>query len=139
MTRKPGRPAYEPTDKDRAQVSLLAAMGVPDYDIAKVMQVSGPTLRKYFAQELEVGHIQANAKVAQSLFRQATDQTKPSVAATIFWLKCRAGWRETATPDGSWEPIGKKEQANVDAVTAAAGTDWADLLPPGVSPLRKTG
>lgn len=119
---KPGRPAYEPTDKDRAQVSLLAAMGIPDYDIAKVMQLSGPTLRKYFAHELEVGHVQANAKVAQSLFRQATDQAKPSVAAAIFWLKCRAGWREDADAGG------KKAQAEEHARTADRGTTWSALL-----------
>lgn len=123
MTSKMGRPPYEPTEKHRAQVSLLAAMGIPDYDIAKVMQLSGPTLRKYFAHELEVGHIQANAKVAQSLFKQATDQTKPSVAAAIFWLKCRAGWREDAVAD-----IGKKEQVQQAAETAHHGTGWDSLL-----------
>lgn len=116
-----GRPPYEPTEKDRAQVSLLAAMGIPDYDIAKVMQLSGPTLRKYFAHELEVGHIQANAKVAQSLFKQATDQTKPSVAAAIFWLKCRAGWKED-------QDAGKKERAEQMAVSAGNGTTWEGLL-----------
>lgn len=121
MTSKMGRPPYEPTDKDRAQVSLLAAMGIPDYDIAKVMQLSGPTLRKYFAHELEVGHIQANAKVAQSLFKQATDQTKPSVAAAIFWLKCRAGWKED-------QDAGKKERAEQMAVSAGNGTTWEGLL-----------
>lgn len=119
---KPGRPAYEPTDKDRAQVSLLAAMGIPDYDIAKVMQLSGPTLRKYFAHELDVGHVQANAKVAQSLFKQATDQTKPSVAAAIFWLKCRAGWKEDSSTEG------KKVAADLAARSAHDGTAWDGLL-----------
>lgn len=119
---KPGRPAYEPTEKDRAQVSLLAAMGIPDYDIAKVMQISGPTLRKYFGPELEVGHIQANAKVAQSLYKQATDTTKPSVAAAIFWLKCRAGWKEDPPSDG------KKAAAEQAAYRAHDGTSWEGLL-----------
>ena len=35
---------------------------------------------------------EANAKVAQSLFQMAT-QGK-NVAAAIFWMKARAGWRE---------------------------------------------
>lgn len=121
--RKPGRPGYEPTDKERGQVRLLAGLGVPDYEIAKVLQVSGPTMRKYFSHELEVGHIEANAKVAQSLFKQATDATKPNVSAAIFWLKCRAGWREDAVAD-----IGKKEQVQQAAKTAHHGTGWDSLL-----------
>ena len=119
--RKPGRPEYEPTDKERGQVKMLSAMGIPDYDIAKVMQISGPTLRKYFFQELEVGQIESTAKVAQSLFKQATGE-KPNVTAAIFWLKCRAGWRE----DG--EAIGKKAQAEEHARTADTGTTWDGLL-----------
>jgi hypothetical protein len=120
--RKPGRPTYEPTDRDRAQIKLMAAMGIPDYDIAKVMQISAPTMRKYFAHELEVGHIEATAKVAQSLFKQATDSVKPNASACMFWLKCRAGWRE----DGG--DIGKKEQQQQTAQTSHHGTTWETLL-----------
>lgn len=37
---------------------------------------------------------------------------------------------ETSAPKTlSDDPIGKKEQAQVDAVTAQTGTEWADLLP----------
>jgi hypothetical protein len=121
--RRPGRPAYEPSDKERVQVKTLAGMGVPDYDIAKVMQMSGPTLRKHFAHELEIGHIEANAKVAQSLFKEATKTEKPSVIAQIFWLKTRAGWKEA---DSS--PLGKKEQEHQTALSAEKGTGWDGLL-----------
>lgn len=141
MMQKTGRPRYEPTEKDRAQVAMLAGMGIPREDIAKVMQISAPTLRRRFAKELQVGLIQANAKVAQSLFKQATDATKPNVVAAIFWLKARAGWRDkdvSLVPADEPE-VGKKEQANRAAVTAAEGTEWADLLPSNVSPLRKAG
>lgn len=120
---KPGRPAYQPTEKDRAQVRMLSGMGVPDYDIAKVMQISAPTLRKYFAHELEVGHIEANAQVARSLYKQATDPVKPNVTAAIFWLKTRARWTE-AQPDD----VGKKEQVAAIAQTAQQGTTWDGLL-----------
>lgn len=123
MSNRPGRPAYEPTQKDRDQVATMAGMGIPDYDIAKVMKLSGPTLRKYFPDELEVGHIKANAAVARSLYKQATDPTKPSVAAAIFWLKCRAGWREEAT-----EEPGKKEREVLAAQTAEQGSSWEGLL-----------
>lgn len=117
-----GRPVYEPSAKEREQVRLMSAMGIPDYDIAKIVQLSAPTLRKHFWQELEVGHIESTVKVAHSLFKQATDPVKPNVTASIFWLKCRAGWREDA------EQFGKKEQARTAAATADSGTSWDGLL-----------
>lgn len=118
-----GRPPYTPSDKDRYQVKTLAAMHIPDYDIAKVMGLSQPTLRKYFFEELERSHIEANVRVAQSLFQQATNKDKPNVSAAIFWLKCKAGWRE----DGG-EVMGKKEMRQAVAKTADQGTDWENLL-----------
>jgi hypothetical protein len=120
---KGGRPPYEPTERDRAQVKMLAAMGVPDYDIAKVMQLSGPTLRKYFFHELESGHIEANAQVAQSLYKMATDKDKPNVSAAIFWLKTRARWSEAKE-----EELGKKEIARIAAQSAGKDTAWENLL-----------
>jgi hypothetical protein len=121
--RKPGRPQYEPTPKERDQVRMLAAMGVPDYDIAKLLQLSSPTMRKHFWHELEVGHIESTAKVAQSLYKQATDPVKPNVTAAIFWLKCRGGWREDGGAD-----VGKKEQQHATALVADRGTSWDGLL-----------
>ncbi len=122
MTVKTGRRVYKPDDKTRAQVKMLAAMGVPDFDIAKVIGISSPTMRKYYMVELETGHIEANAQVAQSLFKQATNKDKPNVSAAIFWLKCRAGWREEA------EDSGKKEARELLAKVADKGTDWEGLL-----------
>lgn len=118
-----GRPEFIPTDAQRTQVKAMAAYGVPQDDIAKVIGCSAPTLRKHFWQELETAAIEANAKVAQSLFRKAVEGSgKESVTAAIFWLKCRAGWRDVAI-----EP-GKKEQLEAIARTAERGTDWDQLL-----------
>lgn len=132
MKNRGGRPQYAPTDKERAQCKALAAMGVPHSDIAVVLQVSAPTLRRHFRAELDTGAIEANAKVAQSLFRQATDQSKPSVVAAIFWLKVRAGWTEAGNAPREEAP-GKKEIANREARTAHKGTGWDDLLTPSTS------
>lgn len=122
-----GRPPYKPTDKDRAQVKTLAAMGITQEDIATVIGISKPTLVLHFRQELDVGGIEANAKVAASLFRAATDATKPNVVAAIFWLKVRAGWREDEGVNPAETP-GKKAQLNANARTAQVGTAWESLL-----------
>ncbi len=98
---------HEPTDRDRKTVESMAAYGIPRPDIAAVIGISEPTLRKYYADELATATAKANAKVAETLYRKATDQkiSGPSVTAAIFWLKTRAQWRETdrheiTGPDG---------------------------------------
>jgi hypothetical protein len=84
--------SFIPTDDQRRMVRALSGFGVPHDDIALIVKCSPPTLRKRFRDELDLGSAEANAKVAQTLFQQAT--TPGNIAATIFWLKARAGWRE---------------------------------------------
>jgi hypothetical protein len=87
------RAPFIPTPEQRRLVKSLAAYGMPQAQIAVMIDVrSDKTLRKHFRSELDLGAAEANSAVAQSLFRQATVE-KRTVAA-IFWLKCRAGWRE---------------------------------------------
>jgi hypothetical protein len=130
----PGRPAYEPTPKDRANVQLLASVGTREGDIAKVVGVSQPTLRKYYATELDTGHILATARVAQSLYRMATDKDKPNVAAAIFWLKSQAGWRDIPSDN---TPLGTKAEAAANARRPPPdGSGWEDLLPRHQQPVQ---
>ena len=84
--------AFEPTEEQRRTVRAMAGYGVPHDDIATLLEVDPKTLRKHFRRELDRGSIEATAKVGQSLFRMATEGG--SVAAAIFWMKARAGWRE---------------------------------------------
>ena len=87
-----GRKPFTPTAEQRRMVHAMAGYGVPQDDIALVLRCTSRTLRKWFREELDVAVIEANARVAQTLYQQAT---KPgNIAATIFWLKARAGWRE---------------------------------------------
>src|ERR1022692_4449787 len=89
------RPRFAPDDEQRKKVRLMAAMGIPQEDIAISLGLRSPkTLRRHFREELDRSAIEANARVAQSLFNQAT--SGKSTSATIFWLKARAGWSETA-------------------------------------------
>ena len=92
--KKPGRPAFEPTDQQRRQVKTMAGYGmIPDH-IARVIGVSAPTLRRHFESELEDGLATAAVQMTQTLFKQATDPEKPNITAMIFWLKAKAGWRD---------------------------------------------
>jgi hypothetical protein len=97
-----GRPPFEPDDNQRLAVTTLAACGTRFVLIAKRIGVDAKTLRRHFRKELSEGRQDANALVARSLFDQAI---AGNITAQIFWLKTRAGWKETNTfemtgPDG---------------------------------------
>ena len=69
-------------------------VGTPQDEIAKYIGVDRKTLTKHYRHELDTAMTMANAKVAQSLFQQAT---AGNTSAAIFWLKCRAGWVDKQT------------------------------------------
>lgn len=87
-----GRPQWEPTDEQVKQIETMSAMGIPQDDMATIIGVSAKTLRKHCRKQLDSGAIKATLKVAQSLFKQATEEN--NTAAMIFWMKARAGWSE---------------------------------------------
>jgi hypothetical protein len=91
------RPTFIPTDEQRRLVKSLAAYGMKYDAIARRLGIrSTKTLSKHFREELDSGDTEANAQVAQTLFQMATSGEHP--ACSMFWLKTRAGWRETAPP-----------------------------------------
>ena len=90
---KRGRPTFKPTGKLREQVITLSSNGLPHIQIAPLIGCSSPkTLRKHFRDELDIGKIQANAKVAGALYQSALDG---NVKAQTFWVKTVGGWQET--------------------------------------------
>jgi hypothetical protein len=86
------RPKITVTDAKRRQVKSMTALGIRQEDIAKLLEMTPKTLRKHFRRELDLGAIEANAKVLESLFEMAT--SGKNTAATIFWVKTRCGMRE---------------------------------------------
>jgi hypothetical protein len=88
MSRKP----HQPDPAQRRQVETLAAYGIPEADISRVVEIDVKTLRKHYRDELDLGTTKANAQVAGFLFNSARNG---NVTAQIFWLKTRAGWKET--------------------------------------------
>jgi len=94
---------FEPTDEQRRLVRAMSGFGIPQPDIATHLGIDPKTLRKHLREELDRGSIEATAKVAQSLFNMATQGN--NVAAAIFWMKARAGWREKQEVHHSGEPV----------------------------------
>ena len=126
-----GRPAHEPTEKLRGEVETLAAFGIPQEDIARVLAIDPKTLRVHYVDQLELGSIKATTKVAQNLFTMACKPTREGLQAAIFWLRVRAGWSEYSPrfPTAcAPEPLGKKAAAQADALTAGKGNEWGNLV-----------
>ncbi len=94
---------FEPTEEQRRTVRAMAGFGIPHEGIATLLDIDPKTLRKYFRRELDRGSVEATAKVAQSLFQMAT--VDKNVAAAIFWMKARAGWREKHEVTVSTRPL----------------------------------
>lgn len=125
-----GRPPYEPTDKDRRVVEMMAGWAIPEDRIAKVLAIDPKTLRKHFGEELEVGHAKLEAQLAQNLLRIAQGHDRQSLIATIFALKAKFGWVEQQPPAGE-KPMGKKEAVLDAAQRAMSGTSkFATQRPP---------
>ena len=130
--RKSGRPAFKPTAAQRRKVTNAAAGGMAHEEIAVALGICRNTLVKHFEKELSTGAMNRRAEILDAMARTAL---KGNVSAQKAFLAMTPTL--AAPPAESEKPVGKKEQANRDATTAAAGTDWADLLPPGVTPLRQ--
>ena len=94
-----GRRAQRPDPAGRRQVEAIAGYGIPEADIATVLEIDPKTLRKHYRKELDKGHIKSTAKVAENLYKKATGEGREAVTAAIFWLKTRAGWKETVVQE----------------------------------------
>jgi hypothetical protein len=105
-----GRRAHKPDPALRRQVEAMAAYGIPETDISRVVHIDPKTLRKHYREELDLGESKANAQVAGFLFNAAKNG---NVTAQIFWLKTRARWRETPVELRHSGSIGRKDLSEV--------------------------
>ena len=89
MSRNP----HKPTPETSAQVEALSGYGITHDEIALYLGIDAKTLRKHYRDVLDKGTIKANVAVARALHKNATESN--NVAAQIFWMKTRGGWKET--------------------------------------------
>ena len=97
-------PRFQPSPEQRELVRMLSGIGTRAAEICLLVKnpatgnpIDEKTLRLRFREELDEGMVQANARVGKTLFQFATDPKggMKAVTAAIFWMKCRAGWKET--------------------------------------------
>lgn len=119
---------FEPTKKQRREVSISAGAGVSHEEMALGLGISRPTLEKHFAYELTTGAYKRRQEVLNAMFRAAK---KGNVAAQKAYaaMAPKLAAPPLPPPDAD-KPEGKKAQAQAAAVTAQTGTEWAELLSP---------
>jgi hypothetical protein len=146
---KTGRPEHAATAVTRRKVAIAAGGGMLHEQIALALGISTPTLRKYYKHELSIGASQCRMAVLQAVYETA--KRKGTTSAAKAYLANAPEFEAPPMPEGEESPVrppapvaapaaapepqpakvGKKEQAALDATSAAEGTEWADLLPRG--------
>jgi len=82
------------TEENSRIVTQLSGLGLPHEQICSMLNISKPSLYKYYQEELLNGKATANAKISENLFKIATGTGREAVTACIFWLKTQARWTE---------------------------------------------
>lgn len=88
---KPQDPNGNLAQTAEEHIRRLAAVGIPDDQIACVIGISESQLQNKFSALLHRVRTEANAKVGQTLFKKAIEG---DTACAIFWAKCRMQFRE---------------------------------------------
>ena len=82
------------TEENARMVVHLSGLGLPHEQICSILDISKPSLYKYYDEELIKGKATANAQISENLFKIATGTGREAVTACIFWLKTQARWTE---------------------------------------------
>ncbi|MBK8858832.1 MAG: hypothetical protein IPN11_14460 [Opitutaceae bacterium] len=118
-----GRPAFEPTDKQRELVKNMARCNMPQE--AMTLMVTWPngrpiavnTLRKVFRDELITGHHEVGMQLVGAAYKKAM---AGDTGAICFLLKTGYGFRETVHQEITGKD-GAPLQAGVTGVIAVPG------------------
>lgn len=121
-----------PDAEQHRQIKAMTAMGMLPAEVAVVIGVSAPTIRRVIKgdPELRSAEIQTDAKVAASLYKMATREKNPVPACAIFWMKARRGWSDR--PAGGEDSPAKKQERK----EAARRVGGSGKLAPGKGPTK---
>src|SRR5215217_7351542 len=86
-----GRPAHDPTDESRRMVEAMSAFGIRQAEMARVIGISCPTLRRAYRDELHVGAAKVEAKLVGNLLRLAGGSDGTALRAIMFSLRLERG------------------------------------------------
>lgn len=134
-TQLKGSPGFEPGAEQADQVEKMAGLGMSVRDIAAILRIEPKLLEKYYKYELTTAAERINGAVAKVALQMALSGASPDM--TKFWLKTRAGWKETVVKEvtgANGGPIQFQEvkQRMLEAIEAEiVDADYVDVKPNG--------
>lgn len=99
--RSPTSTGFSPSTTQAKQVASLIALGLTPKQVSATLLIELPLLKFFYERELEVGAAMVNAKVASVALKMALSENHPAI--TMFWLKTRAGFKETTVVEATLE------------------------------------
>jgi hypothetical protein len=94
---------FNPSTENRAKISDMSSIGVPELQIANLFGITVKKLRKTCKNELTSAVAESNRQVLRVLHDMAI---KGNATAAIFWAKTRCGFREApAEPKIARKPV----------------------------------
>lgn len=112
-------PEHIPTGDTKHTVFMAVTMGIPQEDIARLLDISKKTLYKYYRRELDNGALVANIEVKKKMYEKCMNGDS---AMLIFWGKTKMGMKESSSIDLK---VGKLDDIlqEIDGTTAGLPTD----------------
>lgn len=93
VTRPAGSPGFKPTATQAKQVEKMAAMGLSSREIGQILCIEKHLVEFFYEYEIKTATARVNMAVGKACLEMALDKQHPDM--TKFWLKSRAGWKET--------------------------------------------
>ena len=94
---------HERDEKTAGQVEAMTALGFSVEECAVALNLRPGQIRRYYEPELKAASIKANMQVAKAVFDMA--KSGKNLAASMFWLKNRAGWTDGEQPGSGGSAI----------------------------------
>lgn len=122
-----GRKSFRKDKENQDFVAVRAAVGWSQKAIASAIGCDEKTLRKHFSRELHEGALIIEGLCLDVLVRKVREGHAPSVKQLRDAVKgsAPAAPRAHADDEDAAEPVGKKEQAILDAQLVP--DDWGDI------------
>lgn len=90
---KKNSPGFEPTPAQSKSVSVMTGLGMTPAQISDILVIEESLLKQFYKRELAGASPYVNLAVSKKALEMALSGNHPDM--TKFWLKTRAGWRET--------------------------------------------
>ncbi|GAA6190881.1 resolvase [Phaeobacter sp. NW0010-22] len=141
---KRGRPAHQPTQKNRNKIITLLALGWSNERISNALHCSVPTLKRYYFSELKLRDMQRDRLDAWRFEKVIEQADNGNIGAHRLLdrmieksdlMLAAARLRDAQGKPAKGKVLGKKEQANQsarDVAEGGSGSSWGNDLKPGL-------